>query len=212
MINVFIIEDNPNTLVLLEAIVTSNEQLRLIGSSGTGKEGIKRVTETLPDIVVVDISLPDISGVECVKVLKAEFPLMLFMICTVHDEEENIFESLKAGASSYILKKSSPGQIQSAIIELYEGGAPMSSDIARKIVENIYSQENKTKQAINEYKISKREKVILETLAEGLTYQEVADKLFISIKTLRKHIYNIYSKMHVDNKTEALNKFFGKGR
>ncbi len=127
-------------------------------------------------------------------------------MCTIYDEDEKVFESLEAGANSYILKKSKPELLRTAIREVHEGGSPMSSDIARKIVAKMQRKD----QVRTNSGITPREVDVLMMLSKGLTYQEFADGLFISVKTLKKHMYNIYSKLHVDTKVEALNKFFGK--
>ena len=127
-------------------------------------------------------------------------------MCTAYDEDEKVFLALQSGANSYILKKSKPEVLLSAIQEVHEGGSPMSSDIARKIVMKLQQTPATTKV---EYHITNREEEILEQLSKGLTYTEIADKLFISIKTLKKHIYNINVKLHVDNRVEAINKFYG---
>ncbi len=129
------------------------------------------------------------------------------MICTIYDEDEKIFEALEAGANSYILKRSKSEQLVEAIRNLYEGGSPMSSDIARKIVQSF---QKKPAHDRSSFGITPREAEILDLLAEGLAYKEIAAKILISVKTIRKHIYNIYEKLHVHSRLEALNKFFGK--
>ncbi|WP_373515501.1 LuxR C-terminal-related transcriptional regulator [Persicitalea sp.] len=156
----------------------------------------------------MDIGLPDISGIDCVRKLKVLCPNVEFIMCTIYDEDENVFQSLEAVANSYILKKSKPELLRTAIREVHEGGSPMSSYIARNIVTKIQHK----CQVRTDYGITPLEVDVLTMLSKGLAYQEVADGLFISVKTLKKHIYNICSKLHVDNKVEALNKFFGKYR
>ena len=206
MIAVFIVEDNPDIQLLLQTIVSSDAEYNYVGSAVNGVEALDKIPELLPDVVLMDIGLPDISGIDCVRKLKVLCPNVEFIMCTVYDEDEKVFESLEAGANSYILKKSKPELLRSAIREVHEGGSPMSSDIARKIVAKMQRRE----QDRASYGITPREVDVLTMLSKGLTYQEVADGLFISVKTLKKHIYNIYAKLHVDNKVEALNKFFGK--
>ena len=206
MISVFIVEDNPDIQLLLRTIVGRDEGYFLAGVASNGAEELEKVPELLPDVVLMDIGLPDLSGIDCVRKLKVLCPNVEFIMCTVYDEDEKVFQSLEAGANSYILKKSKPELLRTAIREVHEGGSPMSSDIARKIVTKI----QRKGQVRTDYGITPREVDVLTMLSRGLTYQEVADGLFISVKTLKKHIYNIYSKLHVDNKVEALNKFFGK--
>lgn len=206
MISVFIVEDNPDIQLLLQTIVSRDDEYACIGVVMTGTEALLKIPELLPDVVLMDIGLPDISGIDCVRKLKPLCPNVEFIMCTIYDEDEKVFQSLEAGANSYILKKSKPELLLRAIREVYEGGSPMSSDIARKIVAKMQRRE----QDRSNFGITPREVEVLHMLSKGLTYNEVADGLFISIKTLKKHIYNIYEKLHVDNKVEALNKFFGK--
>lgn len=206
MIAVFIVEDNPDIQLLLQTIVGQDDGYACVGVVATGTEALDKIPELLPDVVLMDIGLPDISGIDCVRKLKVLCPNVEFIMCTIYDEDEKVFESLEAGANSYILKKSKPELLRTAIREVHEGGSPMSSDIARKIVAKM----QRKGQVRTNYGITPREVDVLTMLSKGLTYQEVADGLFISVKTLKKHIYNIYSKLHVDNKVEALNKFFGK--
>ena len=206
MISVFIVEDNPDIQLLLQTIVSRDDEYACIGVVPTGTEALLKIPELLPDVVLMDIGLPDISGIDCVRKLKPLCSNVEFIMCTVYDEDEKVFQSLEAGANSYILKKSKPELLLRAIREVFEGGSPMSSDIARKIVAKMQRKEHDRAT----YGITPREVDVLTMLSRGLTYQEVADGLFISVKTLKKHIYNIYEKLHVDNKVEALNKFFGK--
>ncbi len=206
MISVFIVEDNPDIQLLLQTIVSRDDEYACIGVVTNGTEALQKIPELLPDVVLMDIGLPDISGIDCVRKLKPLCPNVEFIMCTIYDEDEKVFQSLEAGANSYILKKSKPELLLRAIREVFEGGSPMSSDIARKIVSKMQRRE----QDRSSYGITPREVDVLTMLAKGLTYNEVADGLFISVKTLKKHIYNIYEKLHVDNKVEALNKYFGK--
>ena len=206
MISVFIVEDNPDIQLLLQTIVSRDDEYACVGVVATGQEALDTIPELLPDVVLMDIGLPDISGIDCVRRLRPVCPNVEFIMCTIYDEDEKVFQSLEAGANSYILKKSKPELLLSAIREVHEGGSPMSSDIARKIVAKMQQKD----QPRPGHGITPREVDVLNMLAKGLTYNEVADGLFISVKTLKKHIYNIYEKLHVNNKVEALNKFFGK--
>ncbi len=210
MITVLIVEDNQDIQLLLQKIIARESAYACIGTASCGEDAMEMVPRLLPDVVLMDIGLPGIDGIACVRMLKPICPNVEFLMCTVYDEDEKVFEALKAGANSYILKKSNPELLLSAIREVYEGGSPMSSDIARKIVMRFQAPAGR--QAREIFRITPREEQILGQLAEGLTYSEIADALFISVKTLKKHIYNIYTKLHVDNKVEALNKFFGKNR
>lgn len=206
MISVVIVEDQKDIQGLLKSIVSRNEDYICLDVCSTGEEALQKIPELLPDVVLMDIGLPGINGIDCVKRLKSICPNTEFIMCTAYDEDEKVFLALQSGANSYILKKSKPEVLLNAIKEVHEGGSPMSSDIARKIVMKLQQTPATTKV---EYHITNREEEILEQLSKGLTYIEIADKLFISIKTLKKHIYNIYEKLHVDNKVEAINKFYG---
>jgi DNA-binding NarL/FixJ family response regulator len=163
----------------------------------------------------MDIDLNDVyNGIQCVQQLKPENPEILFMMCTVYEDDDKIYQALTAGASGYILKKTPPGKLLDAIQELYEGGAPMSSQIARKVVAAFRAKngdlvpENPSAKEIRV--LSNREKEILELLSKGFLYKEIAASLFISAETVRKHVYHIYEKLHVNNRVEAVNKFFGR--
>lgn len=207
MINVVIVEDLPIHQLYLKTIIDQNDQLCCLDVFENGKDAIQHIPFLKPDVVLMDLGLNDINGVDCIAQLSKSCPDIKFMVCTVHDEDEKVFEALNCGANSYILKKSKPYQIIDAIIEMKEGGAPISSDIARKVLNRLPA----TKREIinSNYHITPREKEILNYLSQGLSYQEVADELSISIKTLKTHIHNIYKKLNAYNRTEALNRFFG---
>jgi DNA-binding NarL/FixJ family response regulator len=156
----------------------------------------------------MDINLGKMNGIECVRRIKPQHPDILFMMCTVYEEDEKIFEALAAGANGYILKKTTPSKMLEAIKELYEGGAPMSSQIARKVVNAFQKVPDGSHAQIDT--LSNREAEILELLAKGLLYKEIASQLFIAQETVRKHVYHIYEKLHVNNRIEAVNKYFGR--
>lgn len=212
-ISICIVDDNKDIRSALEQIVLMSDGYQLLGSFGTAEQALQQIPLLRPDIALMDINLGEgESGIDCVRQLKAEHPEILFMMCTVYEDDEKIFEALTAGASGYILKKTAPHKLLEAIRELQEGGAPMSSQIARKVV-NAFLK-NKPVEAIGENTalsvLSNREKEILELLAKGMLYKEIAASLFISQETVRKHVYHIYEKLHVNNRVEAINKFFGR--
>lgn len=219
-ISVCIVDDNQDIRSALEQIIQMSENCLLLGSFSTADEAIQNIPLLKPNVVLMDINLNEgESGIDIVRRLKPENPEILFMMCTVYEEDEKIYEALSAGASGYILKKTAPGKLLEAIKELYEGGAPMSSQIARKVVaafrqrpaESIVTTDTVTTQAETNIRIlSSREKEILELLSKGLVYKEIAAQLFISAETVRKHVYHIYEKLHVNNRVEAVNKFFGR--
>ena len=208
-ITVAIVEDNNDLRNALEQIIMT-DGYKLAGSCINGEEAIINIPLMKPMIVLMDINLGGISGIEAVRILKEEMPEVLFMMCTVYEEDEKIFEALNAGASGYILKKTPPDKLLAAIKELYEGGAPMSSQIARKVVQTFQNKTSSVVSVNSLQGLSKREREILESLSKGLLYKEIADVLFISPQTVRKHVYHIYEKLHVGNRIEAVNKYFGR--
>lgn len=211
-ITVCIVDDNSDLRNALEEIIQMSEGYKCICTIGTAEEAVRQIPILKPDVVLMDINLGGTeSGIDCVRVLKSQVPGTNFMMCTVYEEDEKIFEALSAGASGYILKKTAPSRLLDAIRELYQGGAPMSSQIARKVVA-AFQNKSATKAGGSEEldDLSNREKEILEQLSKGLMYKEIAAELFISPETVRKHVYHIYEKLHVTNRIEAVNKYFGR--
>ncbi len=208
-ITVAIVEDNHDIRQALEQIVNMSEGFELVCSCENGEDALIKLPLYNPKVVLMDINLGGITGIEVIKELKPLHPDMLFMMCTIYEEDEKIFEALKAGASGYIIKKTTPSKLLEAIKELYQGGAPMSSQIARKVVTTFQSKPAMAAEGLTEL-LTKRELEILEMLANGLVYKEISDKLFISSETVRKHVYNVYNKLHVSNRVEAVNKFYGR--
>jgi DNA-binding NarL/FixJ family response regulator len=214
-ISVAIVEDNHDIRHALEQIIEMREGYELSCSCINAEEALVLIPEEQPNVVLMDINLGSgMNGIDCVSTLKESNPEILFMMCTVLEEDEKIFEALSAGASGYILKKTAPVKLLEAIKELSEGGAPMSSQIARKVVaafqhkspvESTHLSAEDPLEAL-----SKREKETLEMLAKGLLYKEIGEKLFISAETVKKHVYRIYEKLHVSNKVEAVNRYFGR--
>jgi two-component system, NarL family, response regulator LiaR len=209
LITVCIVEDNKNIRESLKIIVNDAADCACIGVFENGEDALLGIPELQPDVVLMDIGLPNINGIDCVKKLKPLCPGVQFMICTVYDEDEKIFDALAAGANSYILKRSDSDTLINSIRDLHNGGSPMSSDIARKIVQQFQKKLPTEKE---DYHLTEREKEIVELLAKGLTYQQAADKIFISGKTIKKHVYNIYEKLHVNSRTEAVNKYYGRDK
>jgi DNA-binding NarL/FixJ family response regulator len=216
-ISVCIVDDNKDIRSALEQIIEMADGYQLEGSFSGAEEAMEAIPLLKPNVVLMDINLGEgESGISVVKELKPNHPDILFMMCTVYEEDEKIFEALTAGANGYILKKTAPGKLLEAIRELFEGGAPMSSQIARKIVNafqnKVISDSNIEGAAAGKSIsiLSNRENETLELLAKGLLYKEIAAQLFISQETVRKHVYHIYEKLHVNNRVEAINKFYGR--
>ncbi|MFT3825461.1 MAG: response regulator transcription factor [Chitinophagaceae bacterium] len=212
-ITICIVDDNKDIRSALEQIINMSDGYQLLGSFASAAEALAGIPELMPGIVLMDINLGEgENGIDCVRILKAEHPEILFMMCTVYEDDEKIFEALSAGASGYILKKTAPHKLLEAIKELQGGGAPMSSQIARKVVAAFQNKPVVEQETVadNLSSLSNREKEILELLARGMLYKEIAASLFISQETVRKHVYHIYEKLHVNNRVEAINKFFGR--
>lgn len=211
--SVAIVEDNHDIRQALEQIIESSDDFTLAGSCTTGEEALEKLPLLNPRVVLMDIGLGDgMNGIEVVRELKALNPEILFMMCTIYEEDEKIFEALRAGASGYILKKTQPAKLLDGITELIQGGAPMSSQIASKVVAAFQNNSVTASSGIGVSLdvLSKRENEILEMLSTGLLYKEISDKLFITTETVRKHVYHIYEKLHVTNRVEAVNKYFGR--
>ncbi|MFT4024039.1 MAG: response regulator transcription factor [Flavihumibacter sp.] len=214
-ITVCIVDDNSDIRQALEQIVQLSDDFSLVGSFTNGEEALVNIPQLQPNVVLMDINLGGISGIECVRRLKPANQQVSFMMCTVYEDDEKIFEALSAGASGYILKKTPPAKLLDAIRELNEGGAPMTSLIARKVVAAFQqpAQAAAGKNTFNQASLStlsNREMEILEQLSKGLLYKEIAAQLFISQETVRKHVYHIYEKLHVNNRIEAVNRYFGR--
>ena len=211
-ISVCVVDDNRELRNALEEILSMSEGYKCIGTIGTAEDAVNQIPILKPDVVLMDINLgSEESGIDCVRVLKPRIPDTNFMMCTVYEEDEKIFEALSAGASGYILKKTDPTRMLEAIRELYEGGAPMSSQIARKVVAAFRQKQTQANSDAEQLDmLSNREKEILEFLSKGLMYKEIASQLFLSPETVRKHVYHIYEKLHVNNRVAAVNKFYGR--
>ena len=211
-ISVCIVDDNNELRAALEEIISMSDGYKCVGTMSTADEANRKLPLINPDVVLMDINLGSgETGIDCVRELKPIMPSTNFMMCTVYEEDEKIFEALNAGASGYILKKTAPGKLLEAIRELYQGGAPMSSQIARKVVAAFQKHTTAPGTSENDLAtLSNREKEILELLSRGLMYKEIAAALFISQETVRKHVYHVYEKLHVSNRVEAVNKFYGR--
>lgn len=206
-ITVAIVEDKEPIRQSLAILVDGAEGFSCQATFENAESALDYLPGHCVDVVLMDIDLPGMNGIDCVRQLKVLCPATQFMMCTMYDEDETVFDALKAGANAYILKRSPPHKLLEAITELHEGGAPMSSTIARKIAGSFYV--NTT--APNELDIlTPREREILDRLSKGHSHKEVANELFVSPTTIRKHIFNIYQKLQVHSKVEAVNKYLGR--
>ena len=205
-ITLCIVEDIEEIRRSLENIVRQSPDCLLLEAFSNAEDALVKLPELQPDIVIMDINLPGMTGIDCLRKTRSRCPKTQFMMFTIYEDSEQVFEALEAGASGYLLKNTKPEKIIAAIKELQEGGAPMTAGIARRVVHSFQRQ---TMIADEKAKLSARENDVLTLLAKGLLYKEIAQKLGISFGTVRQHIHNIYEKLHVQNKTEAINKAFG---
>ncbi len=207
-IKVVIVEDLEEVVDGLIAFIQKDEALQLLGTYRTAEAAVLELPLLKPDIVIMDINLPGMTGIECVRQVKKTDPAIQFMMFTVYENNDQVFEALKAGASGYLLKKTPPLQIIESVKELHLGGSPMSASIARKLV-TLFVDQHSNQPRPEAAVLTPREKEVLELVAKGLLYKEIAEQLLISFHTVRQHIGRIYEKLHVQNKTEAINKVFG---
>ena len=208
-IEVAIIEDVADYRNTLKIMINGTLGLHCQQAYSNGENAISDLQNHPPDIVMVDLGLPGISGIECIRKLKQGFPKIQFLVLTISDEDDKIFDALTAGASGYLLKNTSPSKIIESIREVYDGGAPMSAQIARKVVESFQKPTNSRKNPYEDL-LTKREKEVLKLLSKGLLYKQIASKLYISLETVKSHCHNIYEKLHVSTRTEALREYYYK--
>jgi DNA-binding NarL/FixJ family response regulator len=206
MIKVSIVEDTPAIRESLQILINNAEGFKCVSTYNSAEDALPGLIKDKPDVVLMDINLPGISGIECVRRVKETQPEIQFMMCTVYEDDDSIFEALKAGASGYILKKTPPKKMLESIRDLHDGGAPMSSQIARRVVDSM--QHAPVAVPAEAAQLTRRERELLEHLAKGYRYKEIADILNISTETVRKHVHNIYEKLHVQSRVDALNKIY----
>jgi DNA-binding NarL/FixJ family response regulator len=204
-VRVVIVEDDDEIKQWLKTVVSANPDLNCVAAFQNAELFSASFDALEPEVVIMDIHLPGKSGIECVAQLKPKRPETQYIMCTIFEDADNIFESLRAGATGYLLKNQPAEELQRAILEVYKGGSPMSSSIARKVVDYF---QKKNESAALMAQLSARQREILQYLSEGYRYKEIADKLFVSTETVRTHIRNIYEKLQVQSRTEALNKLF----
>ena len=203
-ITVSIVEDDHETRASLAELIRNTPGLTCLGTYATAESALVGIPAERPDVVLVDIRLPGISGIQCVAQLKSQMPNLQVLMVTTYEERELIFDSLRAGASGYILKKASRAELVQAVEQVHVGGAPMSMPIARKLVN--YFQRSPGSEMDN---LTGREQEILRLLARGDQYKQIAEKLGISLDTVRTHVRHVYEKLHVRSRTAATIKFLG---
>lgn len=204
IIRLAIVEDDAVIRQSLTQILEEARGLRCLAACATGEEALKRLPDLQPDVVLMDINLPRMSGIDCVRRLRELLPKTQVLMLTVYEDSDSIFRALRAGASGYLLKRSEPEQLLEAIRDVLHGGSPMTSQIARKVVQAFRAS---SELAHLSTRLTDREAEVLDYLAGGYANKEIADKLSLSVPTVRSHLRNIYEKLHVRSRTEAVAKF-----
>ncbi len=204
MITVSIVDDEKELCDSIATFVNGSPGFRCISTYHSGEAALRGLSGTRPDVVLMDINMAGMNGIECVRKLKSTSPETQIVMFTVYEDTDQIFKALAAGASGYLLKRLTPVKLLQAIREVHEGGSPMSSSIARKVVASFQVAESTSKEQPH---LSPREQTVLDCLAKGLTYKQIADQLDISIDTIRTYLRRIYEKLHVQSRTAAVAKY-----
>lgn len=204
-----IVEDQSKTRDYLRALLSGSPGFRLVSEHASGEEAISHLPGQRAGVVLVDLSLPKVSGIEVIRGLRKEFPKLLFLVLTVHDDVERIFKALASGAHGYLLKTTPAAELLSAIADLVEGGSPMTPSIARKVIQHFH-QKPSASDAGEEAGLTPREQQVLERLAEGRTNKEIGKDMGIAIDTVKVHVRRIYQKLHVSSRHEVFVKVSGR--
>ena len=206
-LRIAVVEDDNTVRAVLEILLNGSPGFTCVAAYSNGEDAVAGLPEVNPDVVLMDINLPGISGIECITRLREKGHAMLFIMLTVFENSDAVFQSLAAGASGYLLKRTPPAQLLEAIQDVYHGGSPMSREIARKVV---LSFRQPASNPATENGLTGREEEILSCLAKGLLYKEIAGRLFIDVETVKTHIRHIYEKLQVHTRSEAIVKYLGK--
>ncbi len=201
--SVGIVDDDAILRTSLTKLVGSARGFRCVASCASGEEALQKLPKIKPEVVLMDLNLPQMSGIECIRRLKDLLPSTPVIVLTVYEDSEHIFRALKAGASGYLLKRSEPEEVLDAIKDARDGGAPMSSQIARRVVRSFHEPA----QSGNDVDLTEREDEILSFLSKGYANKEIADSMKITVATVRTHLRHIYEKLHVRSRTEAIVKY-----
>jgi DNA-binding NarL/FixJ family response regulator len=208
-IAVSIVEDDVQVRASLARLIDSSAGYRCVSNHGSAELALQEIGKVRPDVVLMDINLPGINGVECARRLKPQFPATQIIMLTVYQNTEHIFNALAAGATGYMLKQTPPAELLAAIKEVHAGGSPMSGHIARKIVQSFQRQTPISDEAQS---LSPREAEVLDLLAKGYLYKEIAEAMKVTYATVHTHIRHVYEKLHVRSRTEAVAKHLGQNR
>ena len=204
-ISTAIVEDDPDVRQSLSLLIRGTPGYALCGAYGSAEDALAALPSIHPEVMLMDINLPKQSGIECVRQIKVARPEIQVVMLTVFDDSEDLFNSLSAGASGYLVKRTPPARILEAIAEVHRGGAPMSPSIARMVVERFFPAD--IAKAPRKIELSPREDEILQLLAKGYRYKEIATALGLAVETVHSHLRRIYDKLHVTSRTEAVVKF-----
>jgi DNA-binding NarL/FixJ family response regulator len=203
-IKVAIVDDDAGIRSTLSMLIKRASSFKLTGEYANGTSALKELPRQLPDVVLMDINLPDMKGYDCVRQLKAAHPGVQFLMLTVYEDSDSLFNSLRAGASGYLLKRTASERLLEAIQDVHEGGAPMSPQLARRVVQ-FFSKPAAEASSLS--KLTNAERDFLGQLAKGYAYKEIADRMKISIDTVRSYVRTVYEKLHVHSRTEAVVKY-----
>ena len=203
-IKVAIVDDDEGIRTGLAALIKRAANFRLLGDYADGESALKEIPQRPPDVVLMDINLPGMKGYECVRQLKALCPQVQFLMLTVYEDSDSLFNSLKAGASGYLLKRTASERLLDAIRDVHAGGSPMTPQLARRVV-MFFNQPKKPDAAVAQLTAGERE--FLDQLSKGYAYKEIADRMNISIDTVRSYVRTVYEKLHVHSRTEAVVKY-----
>jgi DNA-binding NarL/FixJ family response regulator len=207
VIAVAVVEDDKGIRQSLEWMLKSSPDFSCVASCSSAEEALRVLPKAAPEVILMDINLPQLSGIECTSRIKELLPSVQVVMITVYGDTDKVFNALRAGASGYILKRAAPERILEAIQEVQAGGVPMSSEIARKVLGAFREPAPAPEEEQN---LSRREQEVLELLSQGCSNKEIADKLSVSIETVTWHLKHIYSKLHVRSRTQAALKFLGR--
>jgi len=208
-ITVGIVEDDLVLRTTLERIINVRPGFRCVAACASGEEAVKKLPPLKPDVIIMDLNLPIMTGIECTRRLSALLPRKPIIILTMYEDGELIFRALQAGASGYLIKRARSDEVLAAIKEAHEGGAPMSSRIARRVVQSFHAPPPSADAAAVKAALTERENDLLHYLSEGFSNKEIAEKLNLSVLTVRTHLRHIYDKLHVHSRTEAVLKVIG---
>lgn len=209
MINIIIVEDNKAIREGLTVLINATDGLKCVRNYSNCEDMLEELAQVNPDLILMDIGLPGMSGIEGIKQARQKLPDLLILMLSVYEDDDNIFDALCAGACGYLIKKTPPARLIEAIVEAYNGGSPMSAHIARRVVS--FFNRNVQEDTDPDISISKRELEVLNNLSQGNSYKSIAESLFISLDTVRYYIRSIYKKLHVHSQSEAVAKALRKG-